>query len=445
VHGSMAALDYDSYPSQIMEFTGDNQWHSVIIPYNAATEYLRTYDGPTTTIANDYSQGSLSVICIVPLKVASSVVASSCQVATFVRFHDVEVWEPKGHSWVSLDATTDLVQLVGQGEGPFEGEPTGNTAASGERIQGDVADPEPVAMTQINNLPAAPPCSVRLGRKYEYVIRDLCEFGRRHYQLNPQYLEGWTTSVPVMQEGTYSDSSNAAQWQTVPNFSFHVYPAHPIVKMFGGWSGTLKYRILMKCSPAALTQYSPGACRVYYMPCRLAFNSQTVNPYAGTIPPAAGAGNTTIYPSAAAGIPGAVEGKTTGTWNANTYIFRAAKASSSIACEYTMGTNHNNMYIDVSIPFATNYNMLPTNPAAWGTAYGIDPFNGRLVVEFPMAINSPQFTAEVWQAWGDDFRLHAFSPQTTNFSDGYTKASFGTGTVTAPSGGDQVGMLVFGN
>lgn len=445
VHGSLAALDYDSYPSQVVEFTGESQWASIVVPYNAQTEFLRTYDGPTTQVANDYSMGALSLICIVPLKVASSVVATACSTLVFCRFHDVEVWEPKANSWVSLNGFSDLPQLVGQ----MDAEPNGSVvgeAAQKTREPGDVPEPTSIAMTAVTSATAPAPSQVRLGRKYEYVIRDLCEVGRRHHQLNQYFIDGWSNEDPVWSQGSNSDNSQTASWQKTSTISFLVYPQHHLVKQFAAWSGTLKYRIVVNSPSNTLNSYNPRLIQVGYLPCRMGTATQTMVIYNGSIPPSAGTANSSIYASYGINPPETVTGATGGTWAANTQLFKPESAFSLAAVEYTMTTGANWTMIDVSVPFATNYNFLPTNPASWQAngPYGIDPYNGRLVIQLPMSTQNHGYDLEIWQAWGDDFRLHAYCPQTTNYSDGWHKASFGS-AVTAPANGDQIGMLVFGN
>jgi len=455
--GSLAALNYSAYPNRVAEFTGENQWASTRIPFNAPTEFLRTYDGSLTATQNldDYSMGTCSIMVLTPLKASSAVVSTSCTCYAFVRFRNIQVFEPRSSQFVSLETGTQLYTLYGQG--PMDAseavrEPMTNMSVSGsrrtiqiDRYTGDENEPVVVGVTAgSSRSDVEPTCSLKMGEKYEYCIRDITEIGRRHYFVDYRKIDGFSGATYYGPQGFDNDYSGASAWKLYSNISFYVYPQHPISRIYAGWSGHLKYRFIFTHIPTNFTGNVLANFKVTYVPSRSANVTQTVPVYSGTVPPAAGTANTTIFDHIV-DLPGETQvGKTltgtTSTWNANTYIQKPETAIASPPVEYTVSQGSGMIYVDVSVPFTNNNNYLPTVPSIY-SSLTIDPYNGRLCIALPKNFGDYNATMEVYQAFGDDFRLHAYSPSYLHYADGYNRS----GTITAPSGGIQIGQNVYGN
>jgi len=462
-HGALGALDYNGFPQEIIEFTQDTQWASVRIPYNCATEYLKTYDGTTTTFQDDYRIGSFSVFTSTPLLVSSSVVASSVDLHSFVRFDNVEVYEPRSDVFVSLKQSTQLTQLVGQG--PMESENSGSisngppsvipetTVINVERKAGDDDDPDDVAITQPGSDRKMTPCRLKVGSKYEYLIGDITELGRRHYYVPIQSLPGWTTSIFQAMPSLGPDYNNLGN--TFPYFqasSFFVTPVHPICNVFAGWSGHVKYRIIISGNygnNASGSVDTPNPIQVGYVPSVSSHVTQTVPPFTGTIPPAAGVNNTTNFDFLALAPAQSIVGKTGTTQTAgyatNTYMYKPDAVINSSAVEVIYQQAKNQVVADISVPFATNYNILPTIQSVSTGSFPTNTpqHNGRLVIITPANDFGSLYDIRVYQAFGDDLRLHGYSPIWSSYADGVALASFGTGTTTLPTGSVGIGQAFY--
>lgn len=454
-NGSLAGLDYDAYPGRIIEFTGETQWASTTIPFNCATEYLRTYDGNNTQNIDDYSLGQFSIIVLNPLKASSAVVSTTCACLWFVRMKNVQVYEPRTSVWVSLESGNQLYNLVGQGPmdaseavmNPSTSSVNTNNTINVERMAGDDNTPVTVGVTSSSpNTSTNQTCKLKLGDKYEYCIKDITELGRRHTMFNIPTIDGYSTTVYRGVQGINTDYSTAGSYQDAPYLSFYVYPLHPIARIFAGWSGHLKYRFMYNYVPVNPTTGFLENFRVTYVPSTIASVTQTVNQFAGTVPPAAGTKNSTIYDSIVAVNGETFNGKTAindPTWNANTYIYKPDTAISYAPIEYSVSQGGGQVIIDVSVPFNSNNNYLPTIPASHHATW-IDPYNGRLIIQLPRAFANQVSHIDMFQAFGDDFRLHAYSPVSDHYADGYEIAAFGTGVITAPTAGQQIGQNVYG-
>jgi hypothetical protein len=89
-----------------LDFSGENMWHQVVIPYQAATEYLRTFEGTgAPDIIQDYSMGQV-VISVVNELVSNGAVASGLGLHIFARYKNVHVYEMKPRPWMNM--STDL-------------------------------------------------------------------------------------------------------------------------------------------------------------------------------------------------------------------------------------------------------------------------------------------------------------------------------------------------
>jgi hypothetical protein len=463
-HGPLASLDYNGFPQEIIEFTQDTQWASVRIPWNCATEYLKTYDGESTEFSDDYRLGSFSIFTSTPLLVSSSVVASSVDLHSFIRFDNVEVYEPRSDVFVSLMNSSQLTQLVGQG--PMEASENSGSISNGpstvvpettvinvERKAGDDDEPDDVAITQPGADRKMTPCRLKVGSKYEYLIGDITELGRRHYYVPIQSFPGYTSSVFQAMPSLGTDYHNSGN--TFPFYlatSFYVTPMHPICNVFAGWSGHVKYRIIISGNYGNALSGPvdpPNPIQVGYVPSVYNAVTQTVPPFTGTIPPAAGTANTTNFDFMALAPAQSIVGKTgsgqTTGYATNTYLYKPDTVINSSAVEVIYQQAKNQIVADISVPFATNYNILPTTQSinTGGFPASVPQFNGRLVIITPGNNSGQLYDIRVYQAFGDDLRLHGYSPVWPSYADGVSKASFGTGTVTLPSGNVNIGQNAF--
>lgn len=440
-NGALTALDWNSFPSRIVEFTDQNQWATTIIPYAASTEYLRTYDGPISNSNPDYTLGQVSVFVANPLKVSGTVVSSSIQILVFLRFEDVEVYEPRSNLWVSLDQYS-LPVLVGQG--PMEsaasissmGGNGGDTTVSVERNEGDEEHPPEIPTIAVNPVVNSKPCDLDIGSKFEYKCRDIMELGRRHYNVPLAIIPGYTTSTIKSALDGGSGYSGTIIYDFI---SFNVKPMHPIVNLFQAWSGHLSFRIFAYTSSSTGNNMA-GPMKVSHVPnSRVPASQQlTTGP-----PPAVQFGavvtaNTTIFDSLVLAPSVAVIGQTgSGTqplWNPNTYIYKYPQNINSNATEFFYPVSNNCWMAEISVPFNTNSNYLPTSTSV--AIQDKDQYNGRLVIQLPEFAN---YDIAVYQAFGDDFKLHAYAPTTQMYADGYRINTF-SGPITAPPANSMIGQ-----
>ncbi len=329
-----------------------------------------------------------------------------------------------------------------------------STPAVGESITrnaGDSTHPEPVAVTEteVDTSIKEKPCSLDIGSKFEYCVRDVQEIGRRFCQILPQKIDGWCSVIDAEHNYNGADLSTAGAWTNSRYYSFSVYPLHPICSLYAGWSGHLKYRIVFTAKKEATSSVDFSAFKVSYVPSTRATVTQTVpvTSFTGAYPPAAGTANSTNFSSFVLQGPESFVGKTgagtTALWNANTYAIKPHYTINMTPIESVIQINGAYAFVDISVPFSTQYNVLPTFPSRFNTK-GMDAYNGRLIIQAPTS--STSLALEVYQSFGDDFRLHGFAPRAEHFSSGYyINLAVGTGVVTDPSNGQQLGQNVFGD
>jgi hypothetical protein len=442
--GSLSTLDWNAFPSELLEFTGETQWRSVRIPFNAPTEYLRTVDG-TGGVGRDYSMGSFSLFIANPLKLSSSIVSTSVELKVFVRFENVEVYEPRATPFVGL--TPDQLPYL-QGQGPMDasqdlpvtssaaGEQINTTVIDVPRAEGDNYWPEQTAITDIRTIRPIQPCTLERGRKYEYLCRDVLELGRRHYQIVPQSMPGYsfvTYKKPVTSLDTYATTELQA------SISFYSHPVHPICTTFQMWSGTINYRIIL--SPTDNTTASlEGISSVSYIPSTQVTNTEALTSTVATPFPAPTVANTTQFDVFGA-IPGPMTigqtaAGTTSLWASNTYLYKSPLAVNSVAQELLFPIGGGTWMADIAVPFNTHYHYCPTFKNVT-TSYE-DMYNGRLVITLPK--NYTKYNLVVYQQFGDDFKLHAYMPSFTAIGYGFNQTAT---TYTKPTTGSQIGQLTF--
>jgi hypothetical protein len=441
----LGALDWTGFPSIMMEFTDETQWRSVRIPYNAPTEFLRTWDGalgtvtPFVTTYPDHSMGAVSIFLANPLKASSSVVSSSVELQAFVRFENVEVYEPRATSYIGLDAD-QLPYLVGQGPMDTLGSESNSTSFSTGTVnqtpnEGDQEEPESIPITNVRAVGREAPCDLRIGAKYEYLCRDIREIGRRYHLINIHSMAGFSQQIVKGSLGINPGYDTTANFTA---YSFYVEPQHPIKKLFRGWSGHIKYRIFLFPDGTSTVSIG-GPATVSHVPCYTGTVTQAAVSTSASPFTAVSTANTSIFDAISAfGGPitiGQTAQSTTALWNANTYMYVSPKFIPSPATEFFYQVSNGLWMADISIPFNTNYNYLPTqidNETSF-----MDPYNGRVVIRVPRN-SSNGINIVIYEAFGDDFEFHCYGPYVNMYADAYNKS----GTITTPPAGTTIGQSV---
>jgi len=90
---NVSSLNRNVYLNEVLDFTGQNDKASIMIPYNSANAYLNVYQGQDfyNTI-QDFSLGTLLVTVLNPLK-APATVAAGVEILVKMSFSDVQVHE----------------------------------------------------------------------------------------------------------------------------------------------------------------------------------------------------------------------------------------------------------------------------------------------------------------------------------------------------------------
>lgn len=354
---------FDDVPAQktalynnILDFNGDSSVCEFRVPWNASQEFIRTNENKLPGQSSRIGTVSFSVLN--ELRVTSEVVSTSVDVIIEIRFENVRVAMPNPYPVTSMaGGSLDRLLFVAQSEGaPVE--------------TSDINRPEKVVSTTAVRQP--PPnrlCKVNLGQKFEYEVGDVHEVVRR-YTLYPAVwitnVDGWQPSslTPTVIPGTAN--------RTI--YRIPCEPPGPFNGIFSGWSGMQKFRIYAATS-AHCTVSMSLATRT---------GESNDNDYSHVLTLSRG---TIMNP----GGVGAIQ---------------APYFSGYMAREvmYPLGSQS---YIDVSVPFSTEFNFLPTFRFNVGDSVGPRGV-GYLYVNVP---KSTEIT--VYWAAGDDFRYHVYSPSAT--------------------------------
>lgn len=356
------------FVNDVMEFNGDNSWNSFRVNYNSATEFLRTYEGVhAPDQVQDFSMGFVSITVANVLRASSEVVANAVDVLLFVRLENVRVYEPKLFPLVEFDSSSRFAitnfapAIVAEDEEEkFEAEgPTGEPVEDVPTVGGS-AETTVVANTASESpIQANMPCRLDIGRHFEYCVTDIHELLRRH-SLKSKLIDGAAT--------LYMPSPG-------PNYNLAYIPVKLYTHwagLFSAWSGHVKFRIYVYGSEPGMVAY---------------------NSHPGSI--------TTKWNS------GAVMGNsaaTLSTWSGTTFVTANGFADYHQPMEMMYQIANGVSMIDVSIPFNSQYNMLPTREDNFNSSHTTT--NGVLILRYPATARY-----EVFQAAGDDFRYQVFCPQ----------------------------------
>jgi hypothetical protein len=211
-------------------------------------------------------------------------------------------------------------------------------------------------------------CKVVMGEKFEYTVSDIHELLRR-YNYYPM-------SEITRIEDVYGPVHTAA---SPPGIRYTVYrisvePQTYWNNMYMGWSGMLKFRLYAQTGAPCLVVYTPHNKRADGLNVD---RSEIFTVNMGTC----------NNPSGGSTIQAA-------TW------------PNYAAREMMYPLSNSMSFLDVSVPFATELNFLPTSRQDASVRPGLGRFgNGYLYLRVPY-----QTPIEVFYAAGDDFRYHVFSP-----------------------------------
>lgn len=401
-----AAKDKDIFYNEVMDFTAEKDTHTLIIPYNAVVEYLRTYDGISSFPKADYSLGVFALMVANELTAPSTTVVNQVQIITSISFRNVGVACPRAIPYIPLAYDTyqrgsHSTRLIVQHNAPTgekgkfededfefcahmpantdprEGEPTdaieGATGASGHDA------PTPKVITDDCQPDFNEAARTKHKKKFPYVIRDIYDLVRR----GRPYFE------PV-RRGHYAGWIGPSRVTAVEYFM--VKPTVPFMGIFAAWSGELRYRIYLGNETGIFNT-------VLFQP--IPFVSNDENNFM---------------------VPGVIQKKT--AWEGITikddsqYLNRVSSTSIPIpsgAIEIPYSVSADKSFIDVQIPFMTHFNFLWTEEDA-------DKINrdrqylGKLIVirglpsiagrskPFPEDLNT------IFVSGADSFRLGIFRP-----------------------------------
>jgi len=391
-----------------LDFTPTQSVASTIIEYNAATEFLRTWQGAGAfDQVQNYSLGTAMISVQNVLKVGE-VASPKIEVLMSVRFLNTRVYEasplptctfcehygifPLGISITGITqnspvqpeptvltdgrgravAASPMVKRRSTIEYVAEGPPEEGSVVVIEETHTDDIEVESMEMTASESvLVVDKPCRLDIGRKFEYCITDLHELLRRHVRVDPALI---TRSGKVAYDGSSVF------------FSFKVHLQSMFRHFMRGWAGHLKYRVFM------YGDLSRGASITFVASGDTPVENDEIN----------------------------VMTDVQAAWNPTTERIRNAQPSKNYtAVEKFYPISDSMGFIDISIPFNTIFNFLPSGSTIDD---GISPSLGTVVVtSFDAAA-----AIEVYQAIGDDFRLGIFrTPPMTIYSP-YTIRNGGT-------------------
>ena len=379
------------FNNQVMEISGENGWNSVKIPFNAATEYLRTYEGTGAYDAvQDYSLGTFQVSVANVLRTSSSVVATSVDVVVFAKFTNVQVYGIRPCPNTGITPLSNVPQLFIQGE-------VANVVAVGE-VEGSEASPAVVANTASEAKgQTQKPCSLSIGRKFEYNVKDLHELVRRHKKIVP-YKSDFRT--------TYDVSGLTA---TGLSYSFQVKPLDGFRSLYATWCGHIKYRIFVSYVNAGLS--TP---RVHYISCPGRMDNFEYN--GGFCEGDAGGCATRDVANGAQSFK------------------KSALAVWEYCVERPYQIGENSWMIDISVPFNSHYNKLPNDETQYG-AFNANFTNGRIYVTLP---DVETWDISVYEAAGDDFRYMDWCPINLCTTRQYQRIGLATNATTQIIGSSHI-------
>jgi hypothetical protein len=392
---SIASGTENIYYNEVLDFNGDNYWNTIKIVYNASTEFLRTYEGPgAVEKILDHSLGRFKLSVLNPLKITSTIVPDTVSVRTFLHFENVRVYELKLNPIAQITSDYPNGTLTAQGELPMAVAQSDNPMAAENTIDPDLGSGAPTTNEE-SKLVSKKPYSLEIGRKYEYTISNLLEVVRRHYEI----------SFAQTAVGTPLYSSAPPSTSTAMLWKIEVRPHHRFSQLFAGWSGHMKYRIIIKTD---LPVYYTYVCN----------NKGSATDLDGGLLAKGYYSSSNVL----------------GTNPQRIITTNGTSSNNNIPWEVAYPTSSSQAMIDVSIPFNSHLNFLPTIPS---DTFGADP--SYTAANFNMSngylgilVQETSSNIKVFEAVGDDFRYHLWRP----LAGARLRPYRGSGT---PVAGDVIG------
>jgi len=294
------------------------------------------------------------------LVVASEVVPLAVPLLIFVRLENLRVYDLKPQPLAVFGVGYAVGVQIAADEMVAEG---GDPIVSDVDVGGDTDTPTVIANTaDQSNVQSVIPCKLEIGRKYEYCIADIHDLVRR-YVFYPVGRLSSTTVTDLYNLNTY-------QVVTIP-----VQFYSPLDKLYMGWSGHIKLRIFVYDTKPGMVMYQPTASSAS----------------------SAFADNSAQFMVQDGYTPASWGGAFVNT-NSSTISFGAREMMYPVSTNCSM--------IDISVPFDTQFNFLPTGTRVSETN---DPTsntgNGNVLLRC-----STTATYEIWVSGGDDFRYHIWCP-----------------------------------
>jgi hypothetical protein len=404
------------YNNSILDFTGEKSTDSVLIKYNAATEFLRTAEGPgAPDLVQNYSLGTLGVHVANRLSTTSTAIPTEVEVILLVSFENVVVAVPRmipfinwenisgsgGLTYIEVKNIPDAVdepKMIAHGGDDTASvsgteHPTLTNRSDGIDAQADVKEEhiEEVATDAAAATTAAETSGVRRtglnpGRKFEFTPTDYIEVARRGHFL--ETLD--STNVNLV--NLFRNPGDVDYFRTC--YTIPIISRDPLVEtFFAGFAGDLNFRIYVR---------DPSAVTVAFFPY---MSSDEISAL--------------CFPA----NPGLWQKKKDYLNNGNDY-FRVAPGnyvSSQCPIEVCYPLNHLQNWISVNVPFQTHFSFMGNRVGPTGQGAQSDRINnmwGTLILTVdPQAFDINVDLLRIFQSVGDAAHYGVFRPWNTKARD----------------------------
>ncbi|APG77926.1 hypothetical protein [Beihai picorna-like virus 69] len=373
---SLQYSEANVYKNEVLDFGmnsdgEDISRHKIIVPYNAPTEFLRTYEGDDAPDRIENTTMGIMGIYVTNQLRAPASVSGSVEVLVFISFENVvlavprpEVFFKTGPRVLDCDqkvtitgsrAVNRISNIVPEGFGDDQV----NGGAQEEAVS-----VKPVRVTDNRDQePPSAPCKLNVGQKFENRVVDLLEIGRRYIVVNPFFQE-WISQTASQSRDYYT---------------FLVEPFTNISEFFAGYSGSLKYRVFTQVDD--IHEYEN---QITFYP--LAQAHQYVFPH--------------LIGSGANFKRGEVEVEYSTT--------ATGSRSGSMSREVLIATyGPKTEFIDFQVPFQSHFNYCVRKSHVGDDGAVNVTFESIGVVSIPKPTKS---TPTIYQGLGDDFRFCHYRP-----------------------------------
>jgi hypothetical protein len=371
----VVTADLHVFYNQVLDFGPDVDRHTVLIPYNQVTEYLRTFDMEAVDPVQDYSLGHMAISVANALR-APNTVADTIEVLMFVRFVNARVAVPRPLPCVAIKYLTQngAIKAWEPQTMEFDLIAEGPIKDAGDVSDDAVHDTEPTEITEVKELPKVPLCRLMVGQKFEYVVQDVNELARRHHVIHGMLnLKAEFERVFVDYKVATSDGTAT---RISPVLNLPVTPMDLMRTFYAAWGGTLKYRVYRTSDKLNPVAYYPINSKGIDGTWR-GFNSHMYDNCAGSA----------VYD------PGHLK----------YHVVRSTDGLSTYGPREMAMPLPGNNFVDVSVPFFTQFNFCLTSSAEGPTDVG---YIACSMVE--TATDVPK--CQIFQAAGDDFSYGVFRP-----------------------------------